>query len=137
MDLSLGIYQRIAALSGLATYAGAPAIFPDGRVPGDAAYPLCVILPATADDPHDTKTGPGRTVMVPIDVYDEASGDPATIERLAEELRAAFHRRPLDVGPWVGIITEVMGPVDTDTDDTLYGRRVVIRLGLGSTLAHA
>lgn len=134
MDISLPLYQRLAATpsvtADLSTFGGGPSIHPDGRVPGTAEYPLCVILPPTGDEPDDTKTSPGRRMTVPIDFYVKATGDTDLIDRLAENGRAALHRKPVTVGAWEGIVSEVAGPIETGSDDTLYGRRLVATLTL-------
>ena len=140
MDLSLPLYAPLVSSPVeplLARWQDGPAIFPDGRVPGEAAYPCCVIFAPVQDLPLDTKTEPGREVMCSIDFYGLATGDPGALDSLAEVGRAALHRKPVGVGTLAGTISRVDGPIVAPSDDHLYGRRLVVTLTLRDALAHA
>jgi len=111
----------------LATHGAAPAVFAE-RMPGDADLPLVIVDPPLVDVANDTKTFAGRTVTLNVRIF-SAPENTVEVDEIAELVRAALHRRPLDQGPWKGWLAAAGGPVPTPTDRNLVGRRVAVSLG--------
>lgn len=125
------IYDRLASDSVLtamlAVYRGRPAIF-TAPPPGDAPYPMIVTIGNVTDDPDDTKTSRGREVRRDIGCYTKATGSMADLEAVAERVRQLFHRATLAVDGYRVWLCEASGPVLGETDQTVYGLVVTVRL---------
>ena len=128
--LTQGIYDRLsgdATLAGLlATYGGAPAVFTADPAPGDAELPYIVSAGAVADVAFDTKTTRGREVTRDVRCYAAASGSAATVEAIAERVRALLHRHALTVSGYEVWVAECSGPMAAD-ESGAYGRIVTVR----------
>lgn len=124
------IFDRLAGsatiTAGIGTFQGVPAIFTRFPIPGGAPARRITISSSISDDPWDTKTSTGREVITDITVWTEESGDPSLVESLAEEVRALFHREPVDVTGYGNFIAVVGGPIEND-DDQMYGRVISMR----------
>jgi hypothetical protein len=116
----------LAAL--LATYEGAAAVFTTDPAPEDATLPYIVTAGAVAQTPYDTKDANyrGRTLMRDVRCYADADGSAATVEAIAERVRALLHRQAITVEDWAICVAECMGPIAADEPDA-YGRVVTIR----------
>lgn len=129
-----GIYQRLAGVteitSQINSYKGKPAIFTRSHVPGDAPARYIVIEDALADNPWDTKTTDGREVLHDIKFYDFESGDPSTVQDVAEIARDALHRKPVTVSGYGGLIAVVVGPIAMPTENQVYGRVITARFNI-------
>ncbi|HEY8414807.1 MAG TPA: DUF3168 domain-containing protein [Thermaerobacter sp.] len=129
--LTQALYGRLAGdpelRSMLGTYEGQPAIF-TAPPPGDAPYPMIVSLGAVSDTPDDTKTSRGREVQRDITCYTLADGSMAQVETLAERVRQLLHRQPLAVDGYHVWLAEVSGPILAETDNTVYGLTLTVRL---------
>lgn len=111
----------------LAQYRGSLAIFFQSPIP-EGVLPPYIAVPPETDTPNDTKNGLGRTAIRDIGCYDVASGDPRTVDAIAERVRALFHRQPLTIVGYETMLAEVIGPSPASTDKTLYGRLLSLRL---------
>ncbi|ADU50169.1 hypothetical protein Tmar_0044 [Thermaerobacter marianensis DSM 12885] len=132
--LTQALYDRLAGdtelRTMLGTYKGQPAIFtapPPGDA-GEAAYPMIVTLGAVSDTPDDTKTSRGREVQRDITCYTLADGSMSQVEAIAERVRQLLHRQPLAVDGYHVWLAEVNGPILAETDDTVYGLTLTVRL---------
>lgn len=125
------IYDRLASDSVLtamlAVYRGRPAIF-TAPPPGDAKFPMIVTVGNVTDTPDDTKTTRGREVRRDIACYTRATGSMAEVEAIAERVRQLFHRVTLPVDGHRVWLCEASGPVLGETDGTVYGLVVTVRL---------
>lgn len=133
MSPSAAIFQRLAGdaeLVGLlSTYNGEPAVFvaDDDKLPGDVTRPFIIIHGALSDDPEDCKVEPGRDRLMSVRAYDDATGSVLTVEQIAERARTLLHRQPVGLaeGAW---LVSVAGPSVADTDHTLVGRQLDVRI---------
>lgn len=110
----------------LAEYGGRAAIFTADPAPGDAEPPYIVTAGEVADSAYDTKTTRGRDVRRDVRCYAPATGTVATIEAIAERVRALLHRQPLEVEGYDVWMAECTGPIVAD-ESTVYGRIVTVR----------
>jgi len=117
----------LAAL--LATYGeyGGPAVFTTDPAPGDATLPYIVTAGDVVDAAFDTKTRPGRRIWRDIRCYAAAGGSAATVEQIADRVRALLHRLPFVVSGFGVEIVECAGPVVADEPDA-YGRIVTAKI---------
>jgi hypothetical protein len=129
--LTQAIYNRLVGdgtlTAMLNTYEGAPAIFTTDPAPGDASMPYIVTAGEVAQEPFDTKQSRGRTATRDVRCYTAAGGSAATVEAIAERVRALLHRQPLTIADHVWMISECSGPQAADEQDA-YGRIVSLRI---------
>lgn len=131
MNLTEAIQDRLsgdATLTGLlSTFYGEPSIFTTDPAPEGAELPYIVSAGEVAQRPRDTKTTRGREVWRDVRCYAPATGSAATVEQIAERVRALFHRHKLAVADHETWIAEASGPSAADEEDC-YGRIVTVRL---------
>jgi hypothetical protein len=129
--LTQAIYDTLAGdgtlTALLATYEGEPAIFTTDPAPGDATMPYIVTAGEVAQEAFDTKQTRGRTATRDVRCYAAASGSAATVEAIAERVRALLHRQPLTITDHEWIMAECSGPMAADEQDA-YGRIVTARI---------
>lgn len=129
--LTQAIYDRLAGdgvlTAMLNTYGGAPAIFTTDPAPGDALPPYIVTAGEVAQEPFDTKLSRGRTATRDVRCYTAAGGSAATVEAIAERVRALLHRQPLTIADHAWVMAECSGPQVADEQDA-YGRIVTARI---------
>ncbi|HEY8414407.1 MAG TPA: DUF3168 domain-containing protein [Thermaerobacter sp.] len=129
--ITKAIYDRLAGddtlRSMLATYEGQPAIF-TAPPPGKSPYPMIVTTGNATDSPDDTKTSRGREIWRDITCYTEATGSMADVEAIAERVRQLFHRAKIPVDGYQVWLSEASGPIPAETDQTVYGLVVTVRL---------
>lgn len=111
----------------LNTYGGQPAIFTVDPAPGDASLPYIITAGAVADNPFDTKTTLGRTVVRDVRCYTADSGSASTVERIAKRVRQLLHRQTFEIEGFVWIMASCSGPIQADEQDA-YGRIVTVTL---------
>jgi len=133
MNLTAAIYSRLAGdatLMGLvATYHGRPAIFTTDPAPGNASLPYIVSAGEVAQRPLEAKNRRGREVFRDVRCYAPADGSAATVEAMAERVRALLHRHELAVDGFETWVAAADGPVAADEEDA-YGRIVSVRFVL-------
>ena len=131
MNLTAAKYDRLSGdatlVALLGVYAGGPAIFTTDPAPGNATLPYLVAAGNVADAAFDSKNSRGRRPMFDVRCYAPATGSAATVEAIAERVRALFHRHRLAVDGHTTWVAEASGPVVADEKDA-YGRIVTIRL---------
>ncbi len=131
MNLTAALYDRLAGdatlAAFLAEYDGGPAIFTTDPAPEDAELPYVVSAGEVSQRAFDSKTTRGREVWRDVRCYAPSSGSAATVEAMAERVRALFHRYRLEVDGHEVIVAEVSGPVTADEDDA-YARVLTLRL---------
>lgn len=129
--LTQAIYDTLAGdaalVALLSTYEGSPAVFTTDPGPGDAALPYIITAGEVAQSPWDTKTTRGRVATRDVRCYAAASGSAATVEAIAERVRALLHRQTLAIADFEWIMAECSGPIAADEQDA-YGRIVTIRM---------
>lgn len=129
--LTQAIYNRLAGdgelVAMLNTYASAPAIFTTDPAPGDATMPYIVTAGEVAQEPFDTKQTRGRTATRDVRCYTAAGGSAATVESIAERVRALLHRQSLAIADHEWMMAECSGPQVADEQDA-YGRIVSVRI---------
>ncbi|MFO7740825.1 MAG: DUF3168 domain-containing protein [Anaerolineae bacterium] len=111
----------------LNTYGGEPAIFTTDPAPGDATKPYIVTAGEVAQEPWDTKTTRGRIATRDIRCYAPEGGSAATVESIAERVRALFHRQEISISGYEWVMCECTGPIAADEQDA-YGRIVTVRI---------
>ena len=111
----------------LGTYQSAPAVFTTDPAPGDAVLPYIVTAGEVVDTPEDTKTTRGRDVWRDVRCYAPATGSAATVEAMAERVRALLHRQALVIEGFVWVYALCTGPIVAD-EPYAYGRIVTIQL---------
>jgi len=123
---STALYQRVLGQTDLtallATYRGAPAVFLDNHVPGDAARPYLYSPPNIVDVPFEAKnsaTWGGREFHRDWTLVFDRTASPALLETAAEMLRALFHRHRLVIAGYETLISRVTGPIVAPSDETL------------------
>lgn len=116
-----------ALVAMLASYQGQPAIFTTDPGPGDANMPYIVTAGEVAQSPFDTKTTRGRVATRDVRCYTAASGSAATVEAIAEWVRALLHRVEMAISNHEWIMAECSGPIVADEQDA-YGRIVSVRM---------
>lgn len=121
----------LAAL--LSEYGGLPAIFTTDPVPGDAVMPYVVTAGEVTQTPWDTKTTRGRELTRDVRCYAADSGSAATVEAVAERVRALLHRHELVIDGFTTVIAECSGPITADEPDS-YGRIVSVNLKIDGGL---
>lgn len=130
-ELTRALYNLLAGDATLTamlnTYGGDPAIFTVDPAPGDATLPYVITAGSVADNPFDTKTTLGRTVMRDVRCYTAASGSASTVERIAKRVRQLLHRRAFEIEGFVWIMASCSGPIQADEQDA-YGRIVTVTL---------
>lgn len=128
--LTQAIYDVLAgdaALTALlSTYGGEPAIFTTDPGPGDASMPYIVTAGEVAQEPFDTKTTRGRAVTRDVRCYTAAGGSAATVEAIAERVRALLHRQEVVIADHEWVMAACSGPIAADEQDA-YGRIVTVR----------
>jgi hypothetical protein len=62
--------------------------------------------------------------------YAPATGSSATVEAIAERVRALLHRHYLEVDDHVTYLAETAGPIALG-DNEAYGRIITVRLTIG------
>lgn len=129
--ITAAIYDRLAGdatLAGLlSAYGGEPAVFTTDPAPGDATLPYIVTAGEVTTTPFDSKTTLGREFRRDVRCYAAATGSAATVEAMAERVRALLHRQALAIPGFVWILCECSGPISADERDA-YGRIVSVRL---------
>ena len=130
MPITQAVYDKLAndaTLAGLlADYRGSPAVFTTDPAPGDATLPYIVAAGAPVDMSFDTKVTRGRQVWRDVRCYAAADGSAGLIERIAERVRALFHRRAITIHGFVWLWAECSGPIVADEPDA-DGRIVTVR----------
>lgn len=133
MNLTAAMYTRLSGDATLASfvaeYSGAAAVFTTDPAPGDAALPYIVTAGEVSQRAYDTKTTRGREVWRDVRCYAPADGSAATVEAIAERVRALLHRHALSVADHETWVAECSGPIAADEEDA-YGRVVTVRLVL-------
>ncbi len=134
MNLTAALYERLASdgtlAALLAEYQGEPAVFTVDPAPADASLPYIVTAGSVTDTPWDTKTTRGRQVWRDVRCYAPTTGSAATVEAMAERVRALLHRHYLEVDGHVTYLADVHGPIGADEAEA-YGRILTVRLTLG------
>ncbi len=129
--ITAAIYGRLAGdetLVGLLSeYGGGPAIFTTDPAPGDAALPYIVTAGEVVQAPWDTKTTRGRQLTRDVRCYAADEGSAATVEAIAERVRALLHRHELVISGYETIVADCGGPIVADETDA-YGRIVSVNL---------
>lgn len=132
--MTAALYDRLAGdatlTALLATYRGEPGIFTVDPAPPDAALPYIVTAGNVVDNAWDTKTTRGRQVWRDVRCYAPATGSSATVEAIAERVRALLHRHYLEVDDHVTYLAETAGPIALG-DSEAYGRIITVRLTIG------
>jgi len=137
MDLQAVVFARLtgdATLTALlATYATAPAVFEDGKVPVEFEHgtkPLAVVTPPSNSGNPDTLDAALRDEQISIRLYHKPQGSSTPIHQAAERVRALFKNwGSAAVTGGTVIHAEVSGPFPAPTDDpSLDGRIVSINL---------
>ena len=111
----------------LSTYEGEPAIFTTDPAPGDATLPYIVTAGSVVQTGFDTKTTRGRELWRDVRCYAAANGSAATVESIAERVRALLHRQAIIISGFVWLLGDCNGPVVADESDA-YARIVTVRL---------
>jgi hypothetical protein len=111
----------------LSTYEGEPAIFTTDPAPGDATLPYIVTAGEAVQTGFDTKTTRGRELWRDVRCYAAANGSAATVESVAERVRALLHRQAIVISGFVWLLGDCSGPLVADESDA-YGRIVTVRL---------
>ena len=135
------IHQRLAddatLVALLGTYAGSSCVFYP-QVPPGAPRPYVVIDPSDVSDisQADLSGKDIRSIDFDISAYADFTGSAATVDAIAERVRALFHANGRDAGlstpvtmsGYNGLHTSVVaGPVWAETDDSIEGRTVTVR----------
>jgi hypothetical protein len=117
-----------ALTSQLSVFGGAPAIFTAKTIPPDAKRPYVWSYAEASQAPFDDKTQEGRELVRDIWAVADDDGSEALVAEIAEEVRAVFHRLPLDFGPGrTGMLTDASGPRLASTSDGVTARIVTVR----------
>lgn len=120
-------------ISLLSSYKGSPAIFTTDPAPLDAALPFIVTSGEAVNEPFDTKTSRGRSIIRDIRCYTDRTGSTALVEEIADRVRSLFHRASgLTVQGFSVWLMDVSGPISAD-EEKAYGRILSIRLGITET----
>lgn len=132
MNITEGIYSKLAGNTDLVTalpeYHSLPNIFAGTRIPENALLPYVVIHGPTLANPFDTKTTRGRETMIDIEVYDDIeTGSLKVVEEIAELVRSALHRQPIEVDGTEFLVSRCIGPNETD-DENAFGRVISLVL---------
>jgi hypothetical protein len=138
IDLDAAFYNRMAGdhtLTGLlasypdaeATSGEMPAIFTDREVPEDATLPYIESFGQLSDVPDDDKITVGREVHRDIFCFTER-GQTDTLNQIADRVKTLFHRHALEITGATTISASVSGPIPAETDDTLIGVVLTVRL---------
>lgn len=129
--ITAAIYDRLAGdatLAGLlSAYGGEPAVFTTDPAPGDAALPYIVTAGEVTQTPWDTKTTRGRQLTRDVRCYAADDGSAATVELIAERVRALLHRHELVIDGYDTIVADCGGPIAADEEDA-YGRILSVNL---------
>ena len=111
----------------LSTYQGAPAIFTTDPAPGDAVLPYVVTAGEVVQTPADTKNSLGRELWRDVRCYAPATGSAATVEAMAERVRALLHRQTMEIDGFVWVWATCAGPIGADEEEA-YGRIVTVTM---------
>lgn len=132
-------YDRLtgdAELTGqLGTYGGLASVLTKLPLPADfdidsnGPYILSVGEVAVTPGAIDTKNQAGREIDRDIRCYGGLALSPATIEDVAERVRALFHRQSIAITGFRTVIASVSGPIEADEEDAL-GRVLTVSLSL-------
>ncbi|MEM9043412.1 MAG: hypothetical protein AAGC81_01865 [Pseudomonadota bacterium] len=132
MNITDAVYNRLAADAGvvalLAAYNGAPAIFTNTTVPGDAPRPYLWSPGDTAGTTFDNLDEFGRDVTRDVICIADDTGSSAPVEALKEAVYSAMHRQNLTVPGGRHVMTIFAGEGVAPTDDTLTGRFITFRI---------
>jgi hypothetical protein len=152
LALDDAVYERLVGSASLmaltADYGGGKAVFTGGSASGSGASrttsaatpipvgdPLPRIVVSGAYNDSDglftAKNAVGRQWAFDIFVYDRVQAGPAVVEQMAEIIRSLFHREgggAVGVDGYGVMVASAVGPVVAPTDDTLYGRAVMVTL---------
>jgi hypothetical protein len=123
-DALIGDAELVALIS---QYEGLPAVFTTDPAPDSAAPPYVVTAGEVSQEPSDTKTTLGRTIMRDVRCYAPDGGSAETIEAIAERVRAIFHRQELSIDGYTWILSDVTGPIVADERDA-YGRILTVEV---------
>lgn len=130
---SPSIHSRLsddAELVGLlATYRDVPAVLVADYddLPEDVEAPYIVIHGRLSDDPDDCKDADGRDQLISVRCYAPSTGSSLLIDQIAERARTLLHRDPDDLVPGAWMVS-VAGPSIADTDRSLVGRQLDVRI---------
>lgn len=127
------IYTRLSGDATLVAMLGTrgiparPAIFTFWPAPADAVAALYVVAAGNvSNQPQDTKTTLGRTVVRDVFVYGPNVGNVTAIEAAAERIRGLLHRYCLTVTGYRVYIAVADGPIVAPTGDDMVGRVVTV-----------
>jgi len=138
MDMTQAIYDKLSQdatlVALLATYpVGSPqnpAIFTAWPIPPDAARPYVYSRGSVSDTHFDEiNTNLGRDIIRDVTCIADNTGSDAAIETIAERIRTILHRQPLTVPSGTHVMSQCIGgPSVAETDDSLTGRQLSIRI---------
>jgi hypothetical protein len=142
VNVSGPVYDRMASdavlVALLATFDGeslgdVPAIFLDmPYVPDTAQLPYVWSYGNVGDSPDDTKVDRGNEISFDIGCYTENLGNKQLVTEIAERVVFLFHRHELAITGATTVIASASGPVPAETDETVLGLMVKIRLRVES-----
>ncbi|MBK5105113.1 MAG: hypothetical protein JJE42_12770 [Burkholderiales bacterium] len=138
IDLTQAIYDKLSQdatlVALLATYPSGspqnPAIFTGWPIPPDATRPY-VFSRGSVSDIHfdEINTNLGRDTIRDVTCIADNTGSDSAIETIAERIRTVLHRQPLTVPGGTHVMSQCIGgPFVAETDDTLTGRQLEIRI---------
>jgi len=134
--LTAAIYDVLAGDGTLAamlsSYGGQPAVFTADPAPGDAELPYIVTAGEVSQAPFDSKLTRGRTILRDVRCYAAADGSAATVEAMAERVRALLHRQEVAIAGFNWIWAACSGPIAADERDA-YGRIVTVSMTVEET----
>jgi hypothetical protein len=138
MDITQAVYDKLSQdatlVALLASYPTGspqnPAIFTGWPIPPDATRPYVFSRGAVADVHFDEiNTNLGRDTIRDITAIADNTGSDSAIEAIAERIRAVMHRQPLTVPGGTHVMSQcIAGPFVAETDDSLTGRQLSIRI---------
>jgi len=139
MDITQAVYDKLSQdatlVALLATYPTGspqnPAIFTAWPVPPDAARPYVYSRGSVSDTHFDgiNTTTLGRDIIRDVTCIADNTGSDAAIETIAERIRTILHRQLLTVPNGKHVMSQCIGgPSVAETDDTLTGRHLSIRI---------
>jgi hypothetical protein len=138
MDVTQAVYDKLSQdatlVALLATYPTGspqnPAIFTAWPVPPDASRPYVYSRGSVADVHFDEiNTNLGRDIIRDVTCIADNTGSDSAIEAIAERIRTVLHRQPLTVPGGTHVMSQCIGgPSVAETDDSLTGRQLSIRI---------
>ena len=122
----------------LASYAAAPAVFDDGKVPAEfehGSLPMAVLTPPSNNGNPDTFSEKMREEVLSVRLYHKPAGSSLPLHSAAARVRALFKNwGATAITGGTLIHAEVSGPFPAPTDDpSLDGRIINITLLIKET----